>query len=64
MGAAAGYRPVTGEIIAALRQIAGEANVLVGDEALEPYTHDETVGLRADPEGWSRSPAPNRSPRS
>ena len=50
MGAPAAYRPVTEEIITALRQIAGEASVLVGDEALEPYAHDETVGLRADPE--------------
>jgi glycolate oxidase len=44
------YRPVTGRVVESLRQIAGQANVLVGDEALEPYTHDETVGLRADPE--------------
>jgi len=44
------YRPVTDRVVEALRQIAGQANVLVGDEALEPYTHDETVGLRADPE--------------
>jgi glycolate oxidase len=44
------YTPVTDETVAALRRIAGEANVLVGSEVLEPYTHDETVGLRADPE--------------
>ena len=44
------YRPVTEGVIEALRQVVGEANVLVGDEALEPYTHDETVGLRSDPE--------------
>ena len=44
------YYPVTDETVAALRKIAGEANVLFGGEALEPYAHDETVGLRADPE--------------
>ncbi len=44
------YCAVTGGVVEALRRIAGEANVLVGGEALEPYTHDETVGLRADPE--------------
>ena len=42
--------PVTDDVIEALRQVVGEANVLLGEEALEPYTHDETVGLRADPE--------------
>ena len=44
------YNPVTSEVVEALRQTVGEVNVLVDDEALEPYTHDETVGLRADPE--------------
>jgi len=44
------YNPVTSEVVEALRQTVGEGNVLVDDEALEPYTHDETVGLRADPE--------------
>jgi len=43
------YNKVTPDIVTALRQIAGEANVLVG-EAMAPYTHDEVVGLRADPE--------------
>ena len=45
------YSKVTPDaIVATLRQIVGEDNVLVDAEALEPYTHDETVGLRADPE--------------
>jgi glycolate oxidase len=44
------YNPVTPEIVSRLQGIVGQGNVLVDDEALEPYTHDETVGLRADPE--------------
>jgi glycolate oxidase len=44
------YNPVSPAAVEALRRIVGEGNVLVGDEALEPYTHDETVGLRANPE--------------
>jgi len=44
------YKRVDADIVEALRRIVGESNVLVGDEAMEPYTHDETVGLRADPE--------------
>jgi glycolate oxidase len=44
------YNTVTAGTVDALRQIAGEGNVLIEREALEPYTHDETVGLRADPE--------------
>jgi glycolate oxidase len=44
------YNAVTPAIVETLRQIVGQANVLVGGEALEPYTHDETVGLRAVPE--------------
>ncbi len=40
-------RPAAIEV---LRGIVGGENVLVGEEALEPYTHDETVGLRANPE--------------
>ena len=44
------YRPVTDTVVEALRQIVGEANVVVAGEALERYAHDETVGLRADPE--------------
>lgn len=41
---------MTSAIVEALLGIVGEGNVLVGEEALEPYTHDETVGLRASPE--------------
>jgi len=48
------YEKVNADIIEALRQIAGESNVLVNVEALEPYTHDEVVGLRADPEVVAR----------
>jgi glycolate oxidase len=44
------YRKVDDEILAQLRAIVGEKNVIVDAEGLEPYTHDETVGLRADPE--------------
>jgi len=44
------YRKVAADIVEALRQIVGEVNVLVGAEEMEPYTHDEVVGLRADPE--------------
>jgi glycolate oxidase len=44
------YNPVSPAAVEVLRRIVGEGNVLVGDEALEPYTHDETVGLRANPE--------------
>ena len=44
------YNAVNGAIVKALQDIAGQKNVLVGAEALEPYTHDEVVDLRADPE--------------
>ena len=44
------YNKVNTEIIEALRRIVGAGNVLAGAEALEPYTHDEVVGLRAEPE--------------
>jgi len=44
------YNPVTPDIIDQLRQIAGPDNVLTEAERLAPYTHDEVVGLRADPE--------------
>jgi len=37
------------EIVAALRQIVGADSVLLDAERLEPYSHDETVGLRAEP---------------
>jgi glycolate oxidase len=44
------YSKVTPDIVEALRQIVGEGNVLVSAEEMEPYTHDEVMGLRADPE--------------
>ena len=44
------YNPVTPHIVEALHRIVDPGNLLVGEEALEPYTHDETVGLRANPE--------------
>jgi glycolate oxidase len=44
------YNPVTSEIVAALQQIVGQEDVLVGRDALERYSHDETVGLHASPE--------------
>jgi glycolate oxidase len=44
------YRKVTPDIVEALRQIVGAEHVLTATEDIEPYTHDEVVGLRADPE--------------
>ena len=44
------YNKITPDIVQALRQIVGESGVLAGAEEMEPYTHDEVVGLRADPE--------------
>jgi glycolate oxidase len=44
------YNRVTPAIVEELRRIVGDGNVLVNPEAMEPYAHDETVGLRAEPE--------------
>ena len=44
------YRKVDAEILRQLEDIVGQENVLLDAERLEPYTHDETVGLRAKPE--------------
>jgi glycolate oxidase len=44
------YRPVDTTIVDELRQIVGQGNVLIGSEDMEPYAHDEVVGLRAEPE--------------
>jgi glycolate oxidase len=44
------YNKVTTQIIEQLQRIVSADNVIVGGEAMEPYTHDETVGLYADPE--------------
>ena len=44
------YNRVNTEIVTALRRIVGDDDVLIDAEALEPYAHDEVVGLRAEPE--------------
>lgn len=44
------YRKVDSGIVRSLRGIVGENRVLVDSEDMEPYAHDEVVGLRADPE--------------
>ena len=44
------YNPVTEEILNVLRQLVGEENVLCDAEAIERYSHDETVGVSAVPE--------------
>ncbi len=44
------FRHVDAEIVDALCEIVGARNVLTGREAMEPYSHDEVAGLRADPE--------------
>ncbi len=44
------YEPVDPRLVDSLRQIVGAANVITGSEQMEPYSHDEVVGLRAEPE--------------
>ena len=44
------YQKVSASVVEKLRQIVGTDDVLVDPQDMEPYTHDETVGLRADPE--------------
>src|SRR5512136_565908 len=44
------YKKVNEHIVEALCRIVGEGNVLLSAEAMEPYAHDEVVGLRAEPE--------------
>ncbi len=44
------YAKVDRRVVEELRGIVGEDRVLVEEEALEPYSHDEVVGLRAFPE--------------
>jgi len=44
------HNRISPDTLDALRRIVGEASVLVDAESMEPYTHDEVVGLRADPE--------------
>jgi glycolate oxidase len=43
-------RTIDDGIVRDLEAIVGRDNVLLDAERLEPYAHDETVGLRADPE--------------
>ena len=44
------FQKIDARMITALRQLVDPKDVLVGSEAMEPYTHDEVAGLRADPE--------------
>mgnify|MGYP001814741739 CR=1 FL=1 len=44
------YQKVDAEILRQVEEIAGRENVVVDAERLERYAHDETVGLRAEPE--------------
>ena len=44
------YKKVDTEVVERLRQIVGTDDVLTDADDMEPYSHDEVVGLRADPE--------------
>ncbi|MFC2169554.1 FAD-binding oxidoreductase [Acidobacteriota bacterium] len=44
------YNKVNSNIVDELIRIASKKNVLINAEDMEPYSHDEVVGLRADPE--------------
>jgi len=44
------YSQVDDSLVRELVAIVGNANVLTAPQALEPYSHDETAGLRAEPE--------------
>ncbi len=44
------YSTITPAIVKTLQDIVGEKNVLLDADALETYSHDEVVGLRAKPE--------------
>jgi glycolate oxidase len=44
------YEKVTASLIGALRRIVGAEDVLVGLPEMEPYSHDEVVGLQSFPE--------------
>ncbi len=48
------YRQVNEDIVQELAEIVGSENVLWQTDRLEPYSHDETVGLRAEPEAAVR----------
>jgi glycolate oxidase len=41
---------IDAQILQELEQIVGPENLLLDADRLEPYSHDETLGLRADPE--------------
>ncbi len=45
-----GYATVTSAIVRQLQVIVGEGRVLTDGDVIEPYTHDEVVGLRGVPE--------------
>jgi len=49
------YRAVDDAIIAELRTIVGDSRVLVDGDVVEPYSHDEVVGLRGRPEAVVRA---------
>ncbi len=49
------YNRVDAQIIDDLRSIAGSKQVLVSAEDMEPYAHDEVVGLRSEPEAVVRA---------
>ena len=57
------YKQVTPEIVDALRDIVGQDDVFTDAERLEPYAHDETVGLRAEPEVVVRARSAERVSR-
>jgi len=44
------YAKVDAQVVAQLRAIVGERYVLSDPSSLDPYAHDETAGLRAEPE--------------
>jgi len=48
------YRKVDAKILGQLTNLVGQNNVLVDADRLEPYSHDETVGLHAKPEAVVR----------
>ena len=48
------YNKVGSAVLEELRQIVGADNVIDGGEVFDSYAHDETVGLRADPEAVVR----------
>jgi glycolate oxidase len=53
------FNRVDDDTLESLRQVVGPDNILTGADALEPYRHDETAGLQAEPEAvvWAHSAA-------